>query len=171
SALKWSSKVTKRFSAVPVNVPENDYYAPYNKFLNSLFPPDSDYTVVLRSYSILNSHKSVDLVIGFVVLLEDEPVLFLEIEEPRRITLTSARKEVDNHMRIRTRDLAPTCPLEILNGVSAFGTQLSFYTCDKQTRMIIPARISHMETDAPLDRWDWKTKGLNGSKISLQKSR
>ncbi|KAH8997036.1 hypothetical protein EDB86DRAFT_968252 [Lactarius hatsudake] len=86
----------------------------------------------------------------------DKPVLFLETKESRRITLRSARKEVDNQMRIRMRDLAPACPLEILNGVSAFGTQLSFYTYDKQTRMIIPARISpHMETDAaPLDRWD-----------------
>ncbi|KAH9012883.1 hypothetical protein EDB84DRAFT_1534531 [Lactarius hengduanensis] len=155
----WSSKVTKRFSAVPVNAREDDYYAPYNKLLNSLFPPDSDYTVAPRSYTVLNSHKSVDFNIGFEVLLEDKPVLFLEIEEPRRIALMSAREEVDDQMRKRMRDLAPACPLEILNGVSAFGTRLSFYTYDKQTRVIIPARISlhpHMETDtAPLDRWDY----------------
>ncbi|KAH8997001.1 hypothetical protein EDB86DRAFT_964723 [Lactarius hatsudake] len=85
--------------------------------------------------------------------LLDKPVLFLEIKELRRITLWSARKEVDNRMRIRMRDLVPVSPLEILNGVSTFGTHLSFYTYDKQT---IPARISpHMETDAvPLNRWD-----------------
>ncbi|KAH9068273.1 hypothetical protein EDB83DRAFT_2222993, partial [Lactarius deliciosus] len=86
-----------------VNAPENDYYAMYHTINNSLFPPDSDYTVASRSYSILNSHKSVDLAIGFVVLLEDKPVLFLEIEEPRRITLTSTRKKADNQMRIRMR--------------------------------------------------------------------
>ena len=56
-------------------------------------------------------------------------------------------------------DLAPSCPLDsnTLNGVSAFGTHLAFYTYDKQTR-ILPSHISpdpERETDtAPLDRWD-----------------
>ncbi|KAH8979724.1 hypothetical protein EDB86DRAFT_2835749 [Lactarius hatsudake] len=56
----WSSKVTKRFSAVPVNAPENDYYASYNKLLNSLFPPDSDYTVVPRQTSAFLGDKRVE---------------------------------------------------------------------------------------------------------------
>ncbi|KAI9464036.1 hypothetical protein BJY52DRAFT_1251206 [Lactarius psammicola] len=153
----WASKITKRFNTIPANARENDYYAPYNKLLYTLFPADSDYTVAPQSYSVLNSRGSVDFIIEFEVLLEDKPVLFLEIEEPKKIAFQSAREEADNQMRKRMVDLAPACPLDTLSGVSAFGTQLSFYTYDKQTR-ILPARISphpHMETDtAPLNHWD-----------------
>ncbi|KAI9439501.1 hypothetical protein H4582DRAFT_1534233 [Lactarius indigo] len=153
----WPPKVTKRFSTVPPNARENDFYGPYNKLLYTLFPPDSDYTVAPQSHPILTSRDSVDFIIEFEVLLEDSPVLFLEIKEPRMITFESVREDVDNRMRKRMRDLAPVCPLDTLNGVSAFGTQLSFYSYDKQTR-ILPARVSphpSVETDiAPLDRWD-----------------
>ena len=153
----WSAKIIKRFSTIPPNARENDFYAPYNKLLNTLFPPDSDYTVAPQSYSVLDSRDSVDFLIEFEVLLEDKPVLFVEIKEPRKIAFNSAREEADNQMRKRMRDLAPSCPLDTLNGVSAFGTRLAFYTYDQQTR-ILPKRISpdpERESDiAPLDRWD-----------------
>ena len=125
------------------------------KLLNTLFPPDSDYTVAPQLYSVWDSRDSVDFI--FEVLLEDKPVLFLEIKEPRKIAFKSAREEADNQMRKRMRDLAPSCPLDTLNGVSAFGTRLAFYAYDKQTA-ILPKRISpdpERETDvAPLDHWD-----------------
>lgn len=153
----WPLKIVRRFSTIPPNARENDYYAPYNKLLNIIFPPDSDYTVAPQSYSVPNSRDSVDFIIEFEVRLEDKPILFLEIKEPSRIALKSAREEADNQMRKRMGDLAPACPLDILCGVSAFGTQLSFYTYDKQTR-ILPVRIHphpELETDtAPLNRWD-----------------
>jgi len=153
----WPPQVIKRFSTIPVNARENDFYAPYNKLLYSLFPADSNFTVAPQSYSLLDSRDSVDFIIEFEVLLEDEPVFFLEIKEPRKIILKSARAEADNQMRKRMGDLAPLCPLDTLNGVSAFGTRLSFYSYDKQTR-IIPSSISpdpYRETDtAPSDRWD-----------------
>jgi hypothetical protein len=99
----------------------------------------------------------VHFIIEFEVLLKDKPVLFVEIKEPQKITLKSAREEADNRMRKRIGDLAPSCPLNTLNGVSAFGTRLAFYAYDKQTH-ILPSRISpdpERETDtAPLDRWD-----------------
>ena len=153
----WPPKITRRFSTVPANARENDYYAPYNKLLYTLFPADSDYTVAPQSYSLLDSRNSVDFIIEFEVRLEDKPVLFLQIKEPRKIAFKSAREEADNQMRKRMGDLAAVCPLDTLYGLSAFGTQLSFYTYDKQTR-ILPTRIpahQDMETDAaPLNRWD-----------------
>jgi hypothetical protein len=153
----WSSKILKRFSTIPPNARESDFYAPYNKLLYTLFPADSDYTVAPQLYSILNSRNSVDFIIEFEVLLEDKPVFFLEIKEPTKIIFKSAREEADNQMRKRMGDLAPSCPMDTLNGMSAFGTRLSFYTYDKQTR-ILPDRIlpdPHLETDtAPLNRWD-----------------
>jgi hypothetical protein len=117
-------------------------------------------TLITQSHpnpTLLDSRDSVDFILEFEVLLEDKPVLFVEIKEPRKITLKSAREEADNQMRKCMGDLAPSCPLDALNGVSAFGTRLAFYTYDKQTR-ILPSRISsdpERETDtAPLDRWD-----------------
>jgi hypothetical protein len=162
----WPEKVIKRFSTIPPNARENDFYAPYNKLLYTLFPADSDYTVAPQSYSVLDSRDSVDFIIEFEVLLEDKPVLFVEIKEPRKITLKSAREEADNQMRKRMGDLAPGCPLDTLNGVSAFGTRIAFYTYDKQTR-IFPSRIfpdPERETDtAPLDRWDCDVLEDDGS--------
>ena len=121
----WPPQILKRFSTIPINARENDYYGPYNKLLNGLFPADSDYTVVPQSYSLLDSRDSVDFIIEFEILLEDKPVFFLEIKEPRKMILKSARTEADNHMRKRMGDLAPLCPLDTLHGVSAFGTCLS----------------------------------------------
>jgi len=153
----WSPKIVKQFSTVPPNARENDFYTPYNKLLYTLFPADSDYTVAPQSYSVMDSRNVMNFIIEFEVLLEDKPVFFLEIKEPRKIALKSAREEADNQMRKRMGDLAPACPLDILNGVSAFGTLLSFYSYDKQTR-ILPGLVSphpHMETDsAPLNCWD-----------------
>jgi hypothetical protein len=161
----WPEKVIKRFRTIPPNARENDFYAPY-KILYTLFPADSDYTVAPQSYSVLDSRDSVDFIIEFEVLLEDKPVLFVEIKEPRKITFKSAREEADNQMRKRMGDLAPGCPLDTLNGVSAFGTRIAFYTYDKQTR-IFPSRISpdpERETDtAPLDRWDCDVLEDDGS--------
>ncbi|KAI9451965.1 hypothetical protein F5148DRAFT_1237750 [Russula earlei] len=151
----WSAKITKRFSTVPANARENDFYA-MGHTINFCIPLP-DYTVAPYTYSIIDSHDSVNFIIEFEVLLEDKSVLFLEIKEPAEITLKSAREEADSQMRKRMGDLAPICPLDTLNGVSAFGTQLSFYTYDKHTH-ILPARIPphpKLETDtAPLNRWD-----------------
>lgn len=61
----WPEKVTKRFSTIPPNARENDFYAPYNKLLYTLFPADSDYTVAPQSYSLLDSRDSVDFIIEF----------------------------------------------------------------------------------------------------------
>ena len=153
----WPAKITKRFSTIPPNPRENDFYAPYNKLLYTLFSADSDHTVAPQSYSVLDSRDSVNFIIEFEIHLEDKPVFFVEMKEPRNIALKSARDEADKQMRKRMGDLAPRCPLDTLNGVSAFGTRLAFYAYDKQTR-ILPSRISpdsERETDtAPLDRWD-----------------
>jgi hypothetical protein len=108
----------------------------------------------------MNSRDSVDsdFIFEFEVRLEDKPVFFVKIKEPTKITFKSAREEADNQMRKRMGDLAPACPLDSLNGVSAFGTRLSFYSYDKKRTLVLPGRISphpRMETDtAPLDRWD-----------------
>ncbi|KAK0211988.1 hypothetical protein IW262DRAFT_1412865 [Armillaria fumosa] len=147
----------KRFSTIPPNARGNNFFGPYNKLLHSLFPADSDYTVAPQLHSLLNSCDSADFIIEFEVLLEDKPMLLLQIEEPRKAVLNSAREVADDQIRKRMRDLAPSCPLDTLHAVSAFGTRLSFYQYDRETR-IIPSRITpdpEREADiAPLSRWD-----------------
>ena len=44
-AAVWPQHVLNRFATIPVNPRENDYYVPYNKLLNILFPADSPFTV------------------------------------------------------------------------------------------------------------------------------
>jgi hypothetical protein len=153
----WSSKIIKRFSTIPPNAHENDFYAPYNKLLYTIFPADSDYTVAPQTYSIMDSRQAVDSIVKFEVHLEDKPVFFLVIKAPKRMYVSSARKEADDQMRTRMQDLAPFCPLDTLNGVSAFGTRLSFYSFDKQTQILpqpIPPHPYLVTDTAPLDRWD-----------------
>jgi hypothetical protein len=99
----------------------------------------------------------VDFIIEFEVLLEDIPVLFVEIKEPQKLFLKSAHEEVDNQMRKCMGDLAPSSPLETLNSVSTFGTCLAFCTYDKQTH--IPPNCIFLDPEretntTPLDHWD-----------------
>ena len=125
----WVEKVTKRFSTIPPSARENDFYAPYNRLFFRRLP----------NYTVLDLHDPV--VRSPSEALEDKLVLFAEIKEPRELTLKSTREEADNQTRKRVGHLAPSCPLDTLNGVSAFGTRLTFYTYDKQTRTL-PSGIS-----------------------------
>jgi len=152
----WPAKIMKQFSTIPYP-DENDFYAPYNTLLNTLSPPDSDYTIVPQSYSTLGSHDEVYFRVRFEVHLEDKPVFFMEIERPQSIASIIDCRDADIWMRKRIGDLAPSCPLDTFNGVSAFGTHLAFYSYDKQTH-ILPIHISddHVQLfdTAPLDHWD-----------------
>ncbi len=171
-----SAKVMKRFSTIPPYPRENVFLGPYNKLLHTVFPAESDYTVIPQSYSFLDSYGSANTIIGFEVVFEDNPVFFLQIKEPQSLAVLSNREKADDQMRKCMRDLAPICPLDMLHGVCAFGTHLSFYSYDKQTR-IIPKRVlpdRERETDfAPSSQWAtfWKMKGADDSKILLQISR
>ncbi|SJL14467.1 uncharacterized protein ARMOST_17924 [Armillaria ostoyae] len=137
--------------------PENDFLGPYNKLLHALFPADSEYTVILRSYSFSDSYGAAKAIFEFKVIFEDNPVFLLQIKGPRGLTVNSTSEKADDQMRKRMRDLAPNCPLDTLHGISAFGTRLSFYSYNKQT-CILPKRVlpdRERETDsAPSSRWD-----------------
>ncbi|KAK0215331.1 hypothetical protein EDD85DRAFT_943072 [Armillaria nabsnona] len=152
-----SAKVMKRFSTIPPYPRENDFLGPYNKLLHAFFPADSEYTVIPRSYSFSDSYGSANAIFEFEVVFKDKPVFFLQIKGPQSLAVFSAREKADDQMRKCMKDLAPNCPLDTLHGVGAFGMHLSFYSYDKQTR-IIPKRIPpdrERETDfAPSSRWD-----------------
>ena len=150
----WPEKVIDRFRAVPPNPRENDFYAPFNKLLNYIFPVDSDFTVAPQSYPI---PVSIDFVIEYVVLLDNIPVLILEVKEPSRIELLSARQEADTQIRRRLRDLRSRCTLDTFYGISAFGTQLCTYSIDMHNHIqphIIPQDVELLVDTAPKERWN-----------------
>jgi hypothetical protein len=152
----WSQKILDRFHAVPQNPRENDFYAPYNKLLNLVFPVDSDYTVAPQSYP--QSRDSIDFVIEYMVLLNNIPVFILEIKEPSKIDLLSARQEADIQIRKRLRDLRYLCTLDKLYGVSAFGKQLCTYYINKDNSIephVIAQDPELLIDTAPKARWEY----------------
>lgn len=153
----WSQKIIDRFNAIPQNPRKNDYYAPYNKLLNFVFPVDSDFTVAPQSYPIPQSRDSIDFVIEYMVLLNNTPVFILEIKEPGKIELLSARQEADIQIRKRLRDLRFKCTLDKLHGVNAFGQQLCFYNINNGNIIepnIIKQDYELLIDTAPKERWN-----------------
>jgi hypothetical protein len=152
--------VLARFQTIPPNPRENDNYAPYNKLLYDLFPADTPFTVAPQTYPIPDSRESLDFLIEYQILLEDDPVFVLEIKSTARFGFASAREEADQRMRKRLRDLTGVCPLPKLRAVSVFGTKLCFYeaTSTQSAVIVTPPPITQnpqmMLDTAPKDRWD-----------------
>ncbi|KAJ7108777.1 hypothetical protein C8R44DRAFT_857673 [Mycena epipterygia] len=152
----WPDSVLRRFRAVPPNPRENDFYGPWNKLLSYLFPPASDFTVAPQSYPLSTSRETADFVVEYEILYNNVPVLIVEIKPPGNLRLPSAREEADIQIRRRIRDLSEDCLLPTLHAVSAFGTQLAFYSMAKG-QQIVPDRIPPDPTlltdTAPLRLW------------------
>ncbi|KAI9566197.1 hypothetical protein HD554DRAFT_2040427 [Boletus coccyginus] len=129
--MPWPEEVIRQFETVPldVDVREHHFYGPYNKLLCSLFPLDTRFTVVPR-YHEFDSLTSSDFVVCFEIVLENRPVFVLELKRPIDLKSISKRALVDIQIRRRLRSLGGACPIQILHGVSAFGTRLGFYRLD-----------------------------------------
>jgi len=164
----WSPNVIKRFSTVPVNTNENDFYGPYNKLLCTLFPADSNYTISPQAYPLATFREPVD----FSVEYDANPVFILEIRDPKDLSVPSARQEADDQIRRRMVDLAESCPIPIFHAVSAFGTCLSFYALDKTAPVPLVAHAkSHATNIPPPNRWDCdilEEKGGNRFKAVIE---
>ncbi|KAI0245908.1 hypothetical protein BJV78DRAFT_1399100 [Lactifluus subvellereus] len=149
--MPWPAKVIRQFEKVPGNPSEADFHGPYNRLLYTLFPPDTDFTVVPRY--MLGSRESAD----FLVVLEDKPVFILELKPPGDLRYPSSRETADRQIRARIRDLHGDCPLPVLHAVIAAGTKLCFYRKPRGRRVEPPLVDAHpdLETDmAPRERWD-----------------
>ena len=107
----WAPSILTRFATIPANPRENDYYAPYNKLLNFLFPPDSPFTVGPQAHIIAESRESIDFLVEYQVFWGDVPVFILGIKTGPKLGLMSAREEADLQVRKRLRDLISICPL------------------------------------------------------------
>ncbi|EMD38600.1 hypothetical protein CERSUDRAFT_49068 [Gelatoporia subvermispora B] len=157
--MPWPDKVLRQFQAVPPNPLQSDFHGPYNKLLNTLFPPDTDFTVVPQYLQPVSSRVS-DFIVSFEVFLQNRPVFILELKPPTHLTFISTRHAADRQIRERLSDLAGQCPIPMLHAVSAMGTRLCFYSLDTTdpNANILPLAIQRHPTrvsdTAPAERWD-----------------
>ena len=104
--MPWPPKVLRQFEKVPpaLHALEADYHGPHNKLLYSLFPADTNYTVVPQ-YLHRDSRDPADFLFLFEVFFEDKTVLILEIKAPGTLRYASSRKAADRQIRKRIRDV------------------------------------------------------------------
>ena len=180
----WPVKVQRQFDiarAAGNNALENVLHAPYNKLLNTLFPADTDFTVV-PNFQEINLPKSADYFVTFEIFLENRPVFVLGLKGERNFSARSKRRLADDQLRTRMGDLignalhplslsisnlfmVDTCPLPVLHGASAFGTKLCFYSVTK-AGLISPEYIAaspqYVTDTAPVDRWNYDILSAEG---------
>jgi hypothetical protein len=105
--MPWTNKIIRSFQTVPINPSETDFHGPYNKLLNTLFPSDTDYTVV--PHYVPGSVESLDPIFRYEVLfenkLENKTVFMLDLKSPGQLCYISRREEADRHIRRQLGDL------------------------------------------------------------------
>ncbi len=104
--MPWPAKVLRQFQAIPPHAVEKEYYGAFSKLLNTLFPPDTDFTVVPQ-YLQPASH----LTINFSVVLDvgeqnggNKPVFIMELKKAEDVSFISARQAADEQIRQRLTD-------------------------------------------------------------------
>ncbi|OBZ70683.1 hypothetical protein A0H81_09187 [Grifola frondosa] len=158
--MPWPPTIPRTFKATPPGSSELEFHGPYNKLLYSLFPTNSDFSIVPR-YLESATLPSGDLVFSFTVFFPvanvDRPVLSLELTGARGVESALRRREADEHVRRRMHELRDQCPLPKLRAISAMGTKLSFYHVDaidddaKIIPLPAPARV---DDSVPAQQWD-----------------
>lgn len=103
--MPWPEQVLRCFQQVPINPTEDELWGPYNKLLNILFPPNSEYTVIPQ-YLSTPWESSTNFVVIYEVWFNEIPVFMLEIKAPNQLQYNSTRAEADNQIRTRIGDLA-----------------------------------------------------------------
>jgi len=154
----WPANVLIQFQIVPPNPVEADFHGPYNKLLNTLFPPQSEFTVVPQ-YLPHSDRGAADYIVLYEIQLRNMPVFVLELKPPNHLDSLSKRHDADAQLRDRMAHLSSHCPLPTLHAVSAIGTRLCFYSLNlhEQTLVIVPRAIPRdpivLTDTAPADRW------------------
>jgi len=143
---------------------ESVFYGPYTRLLYHLFGVEGPFEI---SPQFQTRSDAIDIVALFVVELNKHPVFFIEVRPPGSFTLDSRRKQADEQMRDRFRDLRHALVTPRLPGISAFGTRLAFYEYVAATNSLTPRAIAPDDqflTDvAPANRWDHDVLDANGT--------
>ena len=102
--MPWPAKVVRQFEKVPINPSGAEFHGPYNRLLYTLFPTDTDFTVIPQFMP--TSREAADFLVTYEVYLEDKPVFILRIKPPKDLRYASTREKADLQIRSRVRDLA-----------------------------------------------------------------
>ena len=103
----WPVKVQRQFEiaqAAGNDALENVLHAPYNKLLNTLFPVDTDFTVI-PNFQEINSTRGADYFVTFEIFLENRPVFVLGLKREKDFSVRSKRTAADDQLRGRLGDL------------------------------------------------------------------
>ncbi|KAF8506278.1 hypothetical protein BU17DRAFT_71342 [Hysterangium stoloniferum] len=154
--MPWPPNVLRQFEIPPDAAPsETDFHGAYNKLLNTLFPPNTEFTVV--PHYLPYSHE-LALFFFYEVLFKDKPVFILELKlADDDVQCPIARENADQQVRSRIRDFHADCPLPVFHVVSAMGTQLCFYRKPRNEPVVppfIPADRVLMTDTVPRACWN-----------------
>ncbi|KAF8190822.1 hypothetical protein BJ912DRAFT_964818 [Pholiota molesta] len=133
----WPEKIQRQFDIALArgnDALENVMHAPYNKLLNTLFPVDTDFTVI-PNFQEINSNKGADYLVTFEVFLENKPVFVLALKREKDLGLKSKRTAADDQLRARLGDLIESCPLDVLRAY--------------------PSSALYVSDTAPIERWNF----------------
>ena len=103
----WPVQVQRQFEiaqAAGNDALENVLHAPYNKLLNTLFPVDTDFTVI-PNFQEIDSTKGADCLMTFEIFLENRPVFVLGLKRDKEFSVRSKRTAADVQLRGRLGDL------------------------------------------------------------------
>ena len=138
---------------------ESAYYGPYTRLLYHLFGLDGPFEIIPQYHIPETPRDASDVVAMFTVELQKHPVLFIEVKPPSYFRLDSKRKQADDQMRDRFRDLRSQLITPRLPGISAFGTRLAFYEYTADTNALTPRAIApssdFLNDVAPAERWNY----------------
>lgn len=102
--MPWDKTITLSFAAIPPNSPKNGYLGSWNKLLNILFPPTTDFIVHPHRFSPEdNGDPAADFIPWFEIKYKNLPVLIAEVATPSALDPTSARGQANIFMRDRLR--------------------------------------------------------------------
>ena len=146
---------------------ESAYYGPYTRLLYHLFGGIEGPFEITPQYHIPQAPRNaIDVVAMFTVEFNKHPVFFIEVKPPSSFHFDSKRKQADEQMRDRFRDLRPNIVTPRLPAISAFGTRVAFYEYIPATRGVTPPAIAadpmFLEDIAPADRWNYDLLEADG---------
>ena len=165
AAHPWPEYIHESFNSAIISDPsgtdESVFYGPFTRLLYSLFSFDGPYEIVpqFKNAALQGAQESIDIVTVLVVQVHRHPVFFIDVKPSASLAYDSRREAADEQMRRRFRDLRQILTIPILHGISAFGTQLSFYEYDSASQVLKPPRVLHPNSDlladvVPMTRWD-----------------
>lgn len=160
-ASSWPPLLVDSFASASNTQSGKPIYGPWNRLLNTLFPPDTQFEVVPHYAPPSHSKDGggADFAIFLIVHIDTAPVFIIQIKQPSDFRFSSKRQEADTQMRQCFLDCVDELQIPVLHGVSVFGTKMAFYRLNKTSHVLEPRKIvperDRLTDIAPKDWWCW----------------